>query len=107
MEVDVIFRIYEGAAGNLPDSVSEAAAKEILSVARRCREDDILIALISGGGSALLSYPVEGITLEEKRKITESLARRGANILEINTVRTVISQTKGGKLAEAAFPAKV
>ena len=62
-------RVYEGAAGNLPDSASEVAAKEILSVASSCNEGDILLALISGGGSALLSYPIDGITIEEKRKV--------------------------------------
>ena len=62
-------RIYEGAEGNLPDSASEAAAREVLSVARGCGEGDLLIALISGGGSALLSCPAAGISIEEKRKV--------------------------------------
>ena len=67
-----LFRIYEGAAGNLPDSASEAAAREALGVARRCGQDDILLVLISGGGSALLPCPAEGISLEEKRKVLPS-----------------------------------
>lgn len=53
----------------MPDSASEAAAREALSMAKRCGQDDILIALVSGGGSALLPCPVEGITLQEKRKV--------------------------------------
>lgn len=64
-------RICEGAAGNLPDSASEAAAKEILSLARSCGEGDILLALISGGGSALLSCPVPEVTVGEKRKVSQ------------------------------------
>lgn len=64
-----LIRIYEGAAGNLPDPASLAAAREVLSVARGCGKGDILVALISGGGSALLSCPVEGITVEEKREV--------------------------------------
>lgn len=65
----VAVRIYEGAAGNLPDLASEVAAKEVLSMARSCGRGDLLIALISGGGSALLACPVVGITVEEKRKV--------------------------------------
>ena len=63
--------------------------------------------LISGGGSALLPFPVPGITLEEKLKTIKALASSGATIHELNTIRKNLSDLKGGKLAKAAFPAKV
>ena len=63
--------------------------------------------LISGGGSALLPFPVPGITLEEKLTTIKALASSGATIHELNTVRKNLSDLKGGKLAKAAFPAKV
>ncbi len=62
-------RLYEGAEGNLPDLASEMASREVLSVAGSCCKDDLLVALVSGGGSALLSCPAEGIAVEEKRKV--------------------------------------
>lgn len=127
MTVHRIVRLYEGAEGNLPDSTSELASREVLSVARSCGEDDILVALVSGGGSALLSCPVPGLSVAEKRKVggqgptdpsltegcivclqvIQALSKEGADIRELNTVRKALSQTKGGKVAEAAFPAKV
>ncbi len=61
-------RVYEGAAGNIPDEESEATARKILSLANGCGPDDILLALVSGGGSALLPCPVQEVTLEEKRE---------------------------------------
>ena len=64
-----IRRVYEGAAGNLPDAASELAAREVLSVARGCGRDDLLLVLVSGGGSALLSCPAHGITILEKREV--------------------------------------
>ena len=63
--------------------------------------------LISGGGSALLPFPAAGITLEEKLKTIKAVASSGATIHELNTVRKNLSDLKGGKLAKAAFPAKV
>lgn len=71
-------RLYEGAEGNLPDSASELASREVLSVARSCGGDDILVALVSGGGSALLSCPVPGISVEEKRKVGREKLSQGA-----------------------------
>ncbi len=124
-------RIREGAADNLPDAAAELAAREILDLAERASEEDLLIALVSGGGSALLPCPPLGVTLNEKRQVcsrcyqacatirgvrlfkcnalqvVELLARAGASIRELNTFRKALSLTKGGKLAEAAFPAKV
>lgn len=87
--------------------MAQYAASRIKEVAESMSNQDILLVLISGGGSALLPYPVEGITLEEKLKTIKVLASRGANIHELNTVRKNLSDIKGGKLAEAAFPAKV
>ena len=99
--------IIEGAKNNLPDEIAQYAASRIKEVAESMSNQDILLVLISGGGSALLPYPVEGITLEEKLKTIKVLASRGATIHELNTVRKNLSDIKGGKLAEAAFPAKV
>lgn len=75
MTVHRIIRLYEGAEGNLPDSTSELASQEVLSVARSCGEGDVLVALVSGGGSALLSCPVPGLSVAEKRKV----GRTGSN----------------------------
>ena len=63
-------RVLEGAAGNLPDCRALGAAHEILALCREAREGDIVVALISGGGSALLPCPIEGVRLEEKRTVT-------------------------------------
>lgn len=62
-------RLREGARGNLPDAASELASQEVLSVARSCGEGDVLVALVSGGGSALLACPVPGISVAEKREV--------------------------------------
>lgn len=91
----------------VPDQAGTRAAEEILKVALRAGEGDILLCLISGGGSALTPLPSEGITLEEKRRTTELLLRCGARIEELNAVRKHLSRIKGGRLAEAANPARV
>lgn len=91
----------------VPDQAGTRAAEEILKVALRAGEGDILLCLISGGGSALTPLPPEGITLEEKRRTTELLLRCGARIEELNAVRKHLSRIKGGRLAEAANPARV
>lgn len=99
--------ILEGAKNNLPDEKAQYAAGRIKEVAESAGDDDILLVLISGGGSALLPFPIPGITLEEKLKTVKALASSGATIHELNTVRKNLSDLKGGKLAKAAFPAKV
>ena len=89
----------------LPDQNGLKGAKEILKIAQKASKKDLVITLISGGGSALMPYPMEGITLEEKIKTTSLLLKCGANINEINTVRKHLSQIKGGRLMEAIYPA--
>lgn len=91
----------------LPDEKSLRAAEHILKMANKIGDRDLIFVLISGGGSAQLSLPAEGILLEEKRDITERLLKAGADIKELNTVRKHLSQIKGGRLARAAFPGTV
>jgi glycerate-2-kinase len=90
-----------------PDSAGEEAGRRIMSLARACDERTLLLLLVSGGGSALLSVPAEGITLEEKRITAQLLMEAGADINELNTVRKHLSSVKGGQLARLAFPAQV
>ena len=98
-------RVVE-AAHPVPDAAGVAATQEILELAASLGEDDLLVCLISGGGSALLSAP-NGVTLEEKAALTQALLRSGADISEMNVVRKHLSRVKGGGLAKAAFPARV
>lgn len=94
------------AAGHpVPDIFSLTAAREILSLLEHAREGDLVIGLVSGGGSAMLSAPVPGITLEEKAETFRLLLRAGADIASFNTVRKHLSEVKGGLLARAAQPA--
>ncbi len=90
----------------VPDAAGVAATQEILALAEGLGEDDLLLCLISGGGSALLCAP-DGVTLAEKAALTQALLRSGADIGEMNTVRKHLSRVKGGDLARAAFPARV
>ena len=98
-------RVVE-AAHPVPDAAGVAATAEILALAEGLGEDDLLVCLISGGGSALLCAP-EGVTLSQKAALTGALLRSGADITEMNTVRKHLSRVKGGGLARAAFPAQV
>ena len=91
----------------LPDEGGKVAAERVLSAVSVLKPNDLVICLISGGGSALLTLPVEGVMLEEIKKTTEILLKSGANIQEFNTVRKHLSQIKGGQLAKAAYPAKI
>ncbi len=91
----------------VPDGSSETAALQILEAVRGLTKDDLVIALISGGGSATMALPVDALSLAEKQDITRQLLASGATIREMNVVRTHLSRVKGGKLAAAASPAQV
>ena len=91
----------------VPDAAGVAGTLEILEAVADLTEDDLVLALISGGGSALLTAPAEEITLDEKRAINQALLKSGAAIGEMNTVRKHLSAVKGGGLAAAAYPARV
>ena len=95
------------AAHPVPDAAGEAAAGRILGKISGLAATDRVLALISGGGSALLAAPAAGVTLAEKRALTAALLRSGASIGEINCVRKHLSAIKGGRLALAAWPAPV
>jgi len=96
---------YIYASHPLPNQNGVKGAKEILKIAQKAGKKDLVITLISGGGSALMPLPIKGITLKEKIALTSLLLKSGANINEINTVRKHISQIKGGQLAQAIYPA--
>jgi hydroxypyruvate reductase len=88
-----------------PDAAGEAAARRILELAQDARPDELVLCLISGGGSALMALPAPGLTLGDKQAVNRALLRSGAAIGEINTVRKHLSAVKGGRLALAAWPA--
>lgn len=90
-----------------PDEAGLKGAKEIVAIAKEAGPGDLFIMLISGGGSALLPYPADDITLEDKRELTSLLLACGARIDEINCIRKHVSEVKGGRLAQAASPARV
>src|SRR5439155_15329306 len=90
-----------------PDQAGVRGAARIAAIAEQAGERDLVIAVMSGGGSALLPAPAPPVTLEEKQAITGLLLDCGANIHEINAVRKHISSIKGGQLARLAFPATV
>lgn len=91
----------------VPDQASTTAAQRMLALVRGLNEDDLVLCLMSGGGSALLSLPAPGITLDDKRELTRGLLASGAPIGEINCVRRHLSAIKGGRLALACHPARV
>ena len=95
------------AAHPVPDANSERGALRLLERVRGLGPDDLVIALMSGGASALLAAPVAGLTLADKQAINRSLLACGANITEMNAVRKHLSAIKGGRLAAAAAPAHV
>lgn len=95
------------AAHPVPDAAGAGAARRVLESVRGLSEDDLVICLLSGGGSALLALPADGVGLAEKQAINRALLRSGATIGEINTVRRHLSAVKGGRLAMACTPARV
>jgi hydroxypyruvate reductase len=91
----------------VPDAAGLDAAQRIMALAQGLSADDLVLCLISGGGSALLTLPAEGLGLEEKQRINRELLDSGANIGEMNCVRKHLSRIKGGRLAAACAPAQV
>jgi hydroxypyruvate reductase len=95
------------AAHPVPDEAGRKAAQRMLDMVRGLSADDLVLFLVSGGGSALLSLPAPGLTLADKQAINKALLKSGANITEMNCVRKHLSAVKGGRLAAACAPAKV
>ncbi|MBB3399541.1 glycerate kinase [Rhizobium sp. BK060] len=95
------------AAHPVPDEMSVRAADRILTSLRGLGPDDLVVALISGGGSSLLVSPADGMTLADKQAVNRMLLASGATISEMNIVRKQLSGIKGGRLAAAAYPARV
>ncbi len=91
----------------VPDEAGMAAAERILAAVQGLTEDDLVLCLISGGGSALLTLPCEGLTLQDKQRINRELLECGAHIGEMNTVRKHLSRIKGGRLATRCAPARM
>ncbi|MBP2228789.1 hydroxypyruvate reductase [Azospirillum agricola] len=91
----------------VPDAAGEDAAKRILAMVQGLTADDLVLCLISGGGSALLALPAPGVSLDDKRAVAKALLKSGADIAEMNCVRKHLSAIKGGRLAAAAHPARV
>jgi hydroxypyruvate reductase len=89
----------------LPDEAGLEASARLIALLEGAQADDLVLCLISGGGSALLVSPREGISLQDKRDVTERLLKSGAPIQEVNAVRKHLSQVKGGGLARSAYPA--
>jgi glycerate 2-kinase len=95
------------AAHPVPDAAGLAAAQRILALTQGLNKDDLVLCLISGGGSSLLTLPAEGLTLVDKQRINQALLNSGASIVEMNCVRKHLSRIKGGRLAAACAPARV
>jgi len=101
-------RIELNASGHpIPDERGAAGARRMLDIARGAGPRDLLVCVISGGGSAMLPVPAPPLTLEQKQEITQKLLRSGATIHEMNIARKHLSLIKGGQLAQAAWPAAV
>jgi hydroxypyruvate reductase len=95
------------AAHPVPDEAGLNAARRMMSFVSGLTADDIVLCLISGGGSALMPLPIDGLTLEHKQSVNRALLACGANISEMNCVRRHLSAIKGGRLAAACHPARV
>ena len=95
------------AAHPVPDAAGLEAARRLMALVSGLSADDTVLCLISGGGSALLPLPLDGISLEDKQAVSRELLKCGASIREINCVRRHLSAIKGGRLAAACYPAKV
>lgn len=95
------------AAHPVPDDAGEAVAKRMIELVGGLTTEDIVICLISGGGSSLLALPAPGITLNDKQRVNKALLKSGAAIDEMNCVRKHLSAIKGGRLARACYPAQI
>ncbi len=95
------------AAHPVPDAAGEAAARRLLQLVQGLTADDLVLCLISGGGSSLLPLPLPGLTLQDKQALNKALLASGASISEMNCVRRHLSAIKGGRLAAACAPARV
>ncbi len=95
------------AAHPVPDAAGMHAAQRMLELVGRLSADDLVLCLISGGGSALLPLPAKGLTLDLKQNVSRALLASGATISEMNCVRRHLSAIKGGRLAAACYPAQV
>ena len=95
------------AAHPVPDAAGQQAAQRIRALVSGLSADDLVLCLISGGGSSLLPLPLDGITLEDKQAVSRELLKSGASISEMNCVRRHLSAIKGGRLAAACHPARV
>ena len=95
------------AAHPVPDAAGLAAAERIMAMVQGLNANDLVLCLISGGGSALLTLPADGLTLADKQRINQALLSSGANIAEMNCVRKHLARIKGGRLAAACAPARV
>ena len=95
------------AAHPVPDAAGLAAARRIFGMVKGLGAEDLVLCVISGGGSSLLALPIEGLTLEDKQAVNRALLKSGASISEMNCVRRHLSAIKGGRLAAACHPAKV
>ena len=100
-------RVFYGAHNNIPDKEAFEAAKEIYKMCESLQQNDLLIACVTGGGSALLPLPVDEISLEDKIKTIKLVSSAGANINELNVIRGSLSKVKCGGLARCAYPANV
>jgi len=95
------------AAHPVPDEAGLKASERMLALCQGLTQNDLVICLVSGGGSALLTLPAQGLSLADKQQINRALLESGANIVEMNTVRKHLSRIKGGRLAAACYPAQV
>jgi len=101
-----IIKLHE-ASHPIPDETGVEGTTQMLKIAEQAKEDDLIICLISGGGSSLMPLPRGEVSISDKRELTNALLRCGATINEINTVRKHISEFKGGWLAKKAYPATI
>ena len=95
------------AAHPVPDEAGLKASERMLALCQGLTQNDLVICLVSGGGSALLTLPAQGLSLADKQQINRALLESGANIVKMNTVRKHLSRIKGGRLAAACYPAQV